>query len=180
MHLNMYWLKSSHTNEYTNCISRCVYKKPSNAIKNTKRIWTRTEQTPTMPSRAKCASQIVMIKHIPWQQGHKMYLNLCWPNPSQHVLTKLIQCKRGHKMHLNVYWPISSNTSEGKKCISPCVDQTLPMLARKQNTYQHVLTKSSQCLWRQKGTSTCLYRTHPMQARTQNAVQRVLAKLIQC
>jgi hypothetical protein len=97
---------------------------------------------------------------------HKMYLNMCWPNPfhksdhtkyisicvdysplmptstgnaSQHVFTSL--CQRSQKIHLNMCWPSPSHASENTKFISTCVDHTYPKLARKQNVSQLVLTK---------------------------------------
>ena len=78
--------------------------------------------------------------------------------------------------------------------MSTCVDQTHSMLARTQNAFQHVLTKSLPCqrgnkmnlnMWwpnlskasyYTKCTSTCVDRTHSMLARTQNASQQVLTK----
>ena len=78
---------------------------PSHAYKEIKCKSTYVDQTYPMQERTQYVSQLVLTKHLPCQWGHKMFLNLCWPNPShaartqnlfQHVLTKPQPCQRGH------------------------------------------------------------------------------------
>ena len=95
-----------------------------------------------------------MTKLSPCQWGHKMYLSICWPNPthasedakwnstcivqsqplpawmqnaSQQELSKDIPWQRIQNMHLNMWWPNPSHSSEDTKCILTCVDQIHPM-----------------------------------------------------
>ena len=117
-----------------------------------------------MPSRTQNISQIVLTKPIPCQQGHKMYLNLCWTNhphvsenrkyistcvdqtypmPAQHLCWT--KCQWRHKMYLNLCWPNNSDASEDTKCNSTCVNQTPSIPARTQNVSQLVLTKHFPC-----------------------------------
>jgi hypothetical protein len=130
MYLNMCWPNPSHASEDVKSISTCV------------------DETPPIPARTPNASQLVLIKTLPCQWGLKMYLNICWPNPShasedrkcnstcveqtptmaartqsvsQHVLTKSLP-QNGHKMHLNLCWPNTTHASENTKWISTCVD----------------------------------------------------------
>ena len=149
--------------------------------------------------------------------------------PSQHVLTKPLLYQRGHKMYLNRCWPNPSNANEDSRCTLLCYDQTHPMPARTQHVFQHVLTKpiplpakiqnASQNVlpnhrpcqrghkmylkplpWQRghkmnlnmccpkpsnarqntKRTSTCVEQIPPLQARIQNSSQNVLSKPIQC
>ena len=64
----------------------------------------------------------MLTKPIPHQRGHKMYLIMCWTNPT--------------------------NPSEDSKCMSTWVDQT--DFARTQNASQFVLIKPLPCQWGQK------------------------------
>ena len=112
----MFWPNTSYAGEYIKCIS------------------TRDDQTHPMQARTqKSITTFVDQTHLKAARTQNAY---------QHVLTKLIKCKQGDKMHLNVYWPSSSNASERNKCILSCVDHTPSLLAKTQNAYQHVLTKS--------------------------------------
>ena len=128
MLLSYFWLIPSHVSENTKLISTCVE------------------------------------KPIPCQWAHKRYHNIAWPNithaskdskysstwidqnPSmkartqnawQHVLTKPLPCQRGQKMHLNMCWRNPSLISEDRKCISSCVVQTFPMLAKTKKASQN-------------------------------------------
>ena len=47
-------------------------------------------------------------------------------------------------------WPNPSHASEDTKCISTCVDQTPPLVARTQSASQHMLTEFSPCQRGQK------------------------------
>ena len=132
MYLNMCWPKPSLTRENRKCISTCVEKtppmaagekinhnlcwpNPSHACEYQKCIPTSDVQTHLMPVRTEKLSQNVLSKQIPCQRGHKIYLNMCRPNPS--------------------------NASENTKCTSTCDEHTHHMPARAQNASQLVLTK---------------------------------------
>jgi hypothetical protein len=97
VHLNICGPKSFHASKDIKCTSTCV------------------GQTPPMPAGIQNATQYVLTKPIPCQRGHKIHLNLCWPNPSH-----------------------ASNES---KCITICVDQTHPLPSRTQNLSQLGLPK---------------------------------------
>ena len=116
-HLNPYWTNPYHAFKGKICITN------------------RDDQTHPMTARTQDVSQPVLTKPISTciDETHPMQART--QNASQHVLMKLIQCKRGHKIHLNVYRPSSYNASDGKKCISSCVDHTPSILARTQNAY---------------------------------------------
>ena len=167
MYLNLSWPNPSYASEDTKCISTCV------------------DQTLPMSARTQNVSQLVLTKHFSCQQRNKMYLNFWWPNPSlaartqnstQHVLTKPLPCERGHKMYLNLSWPNPSYAREDTKCISTCVDQTLPMSARTQNVSQLVLTKHFSCQQRNKTYLNFCWPNSSLAARTQNATQYVFTK----
>jgi hypothetical protein len=68
-----------------------------------------------MTASTQSASQLVLTKHIPSQWGHKMYRNMCLPNPS--------------------------HDKEDSKYNNKCVDKTPPKPANSENATQHVLTK---------------------------------------
>jgi len=113
---------------------------------------------------------------------------MCWPKP--------LPSQRGQNMQLNICWRIIPHASDDTKCTSTCDEQMHPMLARKQNASQHVLTKPSQASEVIKCISTYVHYTHvsvaticiwsridqnlSMPARTQNATQHVLTKPIPC
>ena len=196
MLLNTWWPNRFHPTEDTKCISTCIDQTPpmpartqntsqhvltkpshdredtkcrpktSHASEDTKFTSTLCRHNPSQAGEDKNASQLVLTKSLPWQRGHKMYLDLCWPKPShacehticistcvdqipfipartqnvfQRVLTKLIQCKRGLKMYLILCWLNSSHAGEHRTCIWICVEQTHPILAWKQNESQHAL-----------------------------------------
>ena len=106
-----------------------------------------------------------------------------------HVLTKTLLCLRVDKMFLYMCRPNSFHASEDKKCISSCVEQTLPIQARTQNASQHLLTIALPCqkghnmhlqmLWLNTSHAsedlTCLFP-----ASTQNVHQHVFTKPISC
>ena len=131
----------------------------------------------------------MLTKPLPCHWGHKMYLNIClltppMPERTQNachpVLTTHLPCQRGHKMKLKMCWPNPSHASEDTKCVSTCVDQTPPLVARTQSASQHMLTEFSPCQREQKMNLTMwwpnlshasedkkcisLYLTNPIQA----------------
>ena len=151
---------------------------------------------PPMPARTQDASHVLTLV-IQCQQGHKMFLSLCWPNlshaseytkcisrrewqthpmparthiVSQHVLTKTIPCQRGQKNHRNMCWANPSHSSEDKKCISPRFDKAHPMPARTQNVTEIVLTKSIPCQGGKKCFWICIDQTTSMPASTQKCI----------
>ena len=112
-----------------------------------------------MTARKENASRHVMTKPLPCQRGHKMYLNKCWPNPSnvsedstyvgqthpmpartlhvsQQVMTKHFSFQQRHKMYLNKCWPNPSLVREDKKLFSTCEYKTAHMPPRTQNASQ--------------------------------------------
>ena len=150
MHPNIGWPNPSDAGEHIKCISTCV------------------SQTSPMAASTNNSTQHVLIKPLICQREHKMYLNMCLPNPpmpaqtetpSPQVLTKPIPCHRGPKMNLISFWTIPSHVSEDTKCIptsevrnpshankhtkckSTCDDQTQPMPSSTKNASQHELTK---------------------------------------
>ena len=126
-YLNLCGLNPSHAREVKKYKSSCV------------------DQTNPMPERTQNASQPVLPKPFPCQRGQ---------NVSQHVLTNPIPCLGGHKMHLNLWWPnlshVSGDTtyispshaSEDTTCISSCVDRTPHMPTRTKNASELVMTKT--------------------------------------
>ena len=132
--------KPTYTSLYTKCFSTCV--NHTHAV------------------------QLVLTKAITWLWVHKIYLNLCWPNPFHAI--------------------------ENSKCISTCIEQTstMPaktqnspqthqtpiMLARTQNASQHMLTNPFHARENKKCISTCVDQNHSMPVRTQNGYQQVLTK----
>ena len=103
-----------------------------------------SEDSVDQTSRArwtKYASQHVLSKPIPSQRGHKMSLNMCWPNtPMPEITHNVSQLDLNKPLH----------AFEDTKCITTCVDQTPHIPARTQNACQHVLTKFIQCKRRHK------------------------------
>ena len=98
------------------------------AREDTKCISTCIDPTPPMSLRAQNVSLHVLSKPIPCLRGHKIYLNLCWPNP--------FILQRKHRKHLNLCWTYLSHASVDTKCIT-FDDHTNPI----QNASQYVLTK---------------------------------------
>ena len=92
MYLLMYWPYPNYASEDTKCISTYV------------------DYTRPMQTRTQIDSQLVLTKPIPCQLGHKIYLNLCWPNPS-HASEDLKWISTffdhtmpaRHKMYLNLW-----------------------------------------------------------------------------
>ena len=66
-------------------------------------------------------------------------------NIPQHVLTKAIPFQLGHKMYLNMFCTNPTHASDDTNCISTLIYQFSPMSARTQNLSQHVLTKPNPC-----------------------------------
>ena len=136
----------------TQNISQHVLNISSDACEYIKYTSTFVDHTYHMTARTQHISQFVLTKLLPWQRGHKMYLNMCWINPT--------------------------NASENTKCITKWVDQFPPIPARIQNASQHVLTKPLPCQRGNKRVSPWVDQTRPMPARTQIAFQHVLTKPI--
>ena len=129
---NMCWPNLAHANGHSNSISTCMYHNmcwpnPTHAREDSqcKQCF---DQTHHIPARTQYASKHVLIKPIPCQRGHKIYLNMCWPNNSnvartQHVsqqtdsmpartqnisqlvLTKCIPCQLRNKKYLKMCYP---------------------------------------------------------------------------
>ena len=132
----MSWPTPSHASEYTYCIlslvdqtshmpartnlhlNMCI-SNPSHASEETNWISTCFEQISPMPAKADNAIPYVLSKHLPCQQGHIIYLKMCWPSPS--------------------------HASKDTGCISICFVQTAPMHAGMQNVSQHEFTKPPPC-----------------------------------
>ena len=97
---------------------------PSHASKDKKGISTCVEQTALRPTRIQNISQLVLIKLFPCLGGHKIYLNMCWPNPyhasedTPYELTKAFPCQLGHNLYFNMCWPNPSHDSKNTICIS--------------------------------------------------------------
>ena len=72
-----------------------------------------------------------MTKPLTYLRGHRMHL----------VLTRPLQCQRGQKLYRNLRSANQSNARENTKFIETWVDQTQPMPARRENAFQHVMTK---------------------------------------
>ena len=167
----------------------------SHASKDTKGVSTCVDHTHHITGKKQYVSQLVLTKPFPCQLGHKIPLNICWPNPSQ--------------------------ASEDTKCISTCVNQTSPTSQHfPQHVclkihYQHVLTKRIRCQrahimhlkicwpnpinaskdtkrnstskpnsyyvsWDTKCISTCGDQKCHMPARIQKVSQLVLTKTLPC
>jgi hypothetical protein len=102
-----------------------------------------------MDARTQNASQHMMFKPIPCQEGHKNYIYMCLPNLSHasvdrksistsvdqtpHVPARTqkfistcvdlnLPCQRGQKIHRNMCLTKLSNASEDTNCISTRVD----------------------------------------------------------
>ena len=87
------------------------------------------------------------------QRWHKIHLSICWANPSYAnddtkcisiYVDHTVPCQHGQNFDRNIFWKknppipartqnvchlvltIPSHVSEDRKCISTCVDQTLP------------------------------------------------------
>ena len=129
-----------------------------------------------------------MTKPLTYLRGHRMHL----------VLTRPLQCQRGQKLYRNLRSANQSNAREHTKFIETWVDQTQPMPARRENAFQHVMTKplpwqrgynmylnkcwpnSSHDSKDTKCISTCFDNKPPKSARTQNVSQLVLTKPLPC
>ena len=134
-----------------------------------------------MPTRTKNSSQHVLTKPFPSLRGHKIYINLCWTNPSLDCEgTKLCKtnpshetrerkmhlklCGRkpsrylqGHKMYLNVCWSNQSHENEEHKMYHSLRWQNPPMTARTQNASQLELSMpegNKECL------NMCWHKLH--------------------
>ena len=127
-----------------------IYRKWKKHYTNGNSLLILSYQAPSLQMRTQNVPQQVLTKTVSCLRGHKMYLNMWWPNPfhasedvkpSQLVLTKPLPFQRGHQMYLNLCWSKPSHASEDSKCISTYVDQTYPKPARTQIATQHVLTK---------------------------------------
>ena len=109
--VEIYWLSLSHASEDTKCISKML--------------------TGVMPAMTKNTSQLVLTKLTPCQRGHKMHLNICWPNPS--YARDNTKC---NSACIDQSLPIPART----QIVSlNCVDETSPMPERKQTASQHLL-----------------------------------------
>ena len=110
---------------------------PYYASEDTKCNSTYVDQTHPMPARTRTVSQLV-LKKTPPMQAKTQYI-------SQHVLTKTLWSQWGHKMHLNMRWPNLPNASKDTNSISKWVYQNPPMTVTKQNVSKNVLTKFMPC-----------------------------------
>ena len=114
MHLNLSCLNPSHASEDTKCILTCV------------------DQTTPMQAREQNESQRELTNPLPCQRGHKIYLNLCWPNPffagkdTNFISTNVEEIHpmpvRTQNTYLIICWPNPSHASEDTKFISTCVE----------------------------------------------------------
>ena len=117
----------------TKIVSQFVFTKPLPFIGRQKMYISCVEQTRPMSTRTQNAYQLMLTTTIPCQRGHKMFLNLCWPNVSlacfdrKCILTCVDQITQKKRAHI--------------KYILTCVNQTHIMPAKTQNLSQFVLTK---------------------------------------
>ena len=139
-------------------------------------IWPKASMADRTENSSLCVSTkllpCVTTRVVPYQRVHKIYLKMCWLNPSH--------TSRDIKKHLNIFWPNPSHASENttsrasktqnvstsvaqthsmtakKKCISTCVHKTHPIPVRKQHVSEQVLTKFSPCQRGKKSISTCV------------------------
>ena len=146
----------------------------------------------------------MLTKPIPFQRGHKMHINMFWPNPthasdnincfstwvyqsspmpartqnsSQHVLTKPIPCHRGHKMNLNWCWPNVTDVSEGKRKLLQLVLTKTNPWKRGHKTYLNMSwPNTSPASEDTKCFPTSVDQTPHMTERIQSVIQHVLAK----
>ena len=95
MYRNMCLLNLSHDREDSICNATCVDQNPSQASEQLNICWriiphasddwkctsTCDEQTLPKPTRTQNLSQLLLTKPLPYQQGHKMHLSMCWQNP---------------------------------------------------------------------------------------------------
>ena len=93
----------------------------THAREDTTFITTCVDQTHPIPARTQNLSQHVMKKRPPTCVAQTPPMPARTQNASQHVLTKPLQCQRGHKMHLNMCWPNTSHANEETKWASNCV-----------------------------------------------------------
>ena len=167
---NICWPNTSLASVDSKCISTCVY------------------QTLHVPARTLNASQHFLAKSLPFQQGHKIYLKLCWPNPSHgrvgtmciwtcvdqtppskaqnlyyHVWTNPLPWQLRIKLYLKIFLPNSSQASADTKFMSI-----------------HVLPNATHSSEEAIYICTGVFQTHPMAARTQNSSQLVLIKPLPC
>ena len=95
------------------------------------------------------------------------------------MLTKTLTSHRGHKMHLNVCWPNTSYASKDTKCILTCIIQTPPMCDDTKYT-STCLTKPIPCQWGHKMHLNKCWTNPSKPARALNVSQLVLNKLLKC
>ena len=98
-------------------------------------------------------------------------------NTSQHMLTKPLPWQRGHKMYINFCRPNLSHANDGTNCSSLCVEQT----HHTPNTsHLNMCWPNPYMPRRTQDASQFVDKTHPMPARIQNVCQLVLIKPILC
>ena len=117
----------------------------------------------------KTHDQNVMIKRIPWQRGHKTFLNRCSRNlshSSEH--TKCMCCRN------------KSYAIEHTKFISPCVDQPQHIPTSPQNASKHILTNPSMTERPENSSQRSLTKAFPSQRGHKNATKHVLTKQLIC
>ena len=113
-----------------------------------------------MPVRTHNASQHVLKKPLICQRGHKIYLNMCWPNTRKLARTEI---------HRLMCWPNPSHASEDTKYISRCVDYTPSMPEGTQHVFQrpampagalyvsqHILGKITKCQGDANSNTICI------------------------
>ena len=75
MYLNKGWTNNSHASEDTKSNSTCVDQIPnSHASEVTKFASACVDLTAPITAKTQKESQLVLMKHIPWVRGHKIYL----------------------------------------------------------------------------------------------------------
>ena len=154
MYLNMRWPNPCPTTEHTKCILTCVDQTQPISAKH-KILSTSVHRTPVLPASKRNVYQLLLTKPNRCQREV-----LTKPNTyaSLHALSLLLHCQRTHKMHINLSWqrPIHGsehikcnptlvgqplNDIKASKCISTCIDESLPLPARKRNASQHVFPR---------------------------------------
>ena len=164
LHLNVCWLNRFHSSEEIKWISKCV------------------DQTHPITARTQNVSQFVMTKTLPWQWGHKMHLNLYWPNPSYAIkdtkcnytsvyLTPPMPART--QSILNVCCPNTSHASKDTKCNYTSVYLTPPMPVRTQSILNMCLPNSKKASEDTECISTC-WPNPPILARAENSSKHVL------
>ena len=144
---------------------------PSHATDDIKFISIWVDKTPPIPAGSKCIAICVA-------KTHPMPARIS--NSYQHELTGTLPYQRGHKKHLNLFWRNPSFTNEDTKFLSTCLDQTPPLLARKQNVSQHVMYKPIPWQREHKCISKSINQSHPMPARTKQISEIMLQQPLSC